>query len=149
MCAHLGVAQRTVRERPATGHVRPALQNAVLARAFPKTGGLTQAEYLDLECMPHALAAFVAAVQFAGDHNATVVARIQRPDIETSPGGGGGEDGITFLDTSLDTMKQLDVHGGAVSLVKVQIWECIPHVRMVGLVLSHPPNHFPRATANL
>ena len=79
MSAALGVPRRAVHLRPPIGS--PSDVNAILSRAFPKTGFLTPAEFVDLERMPYALEALAAAIQFAHEHNDTVVARIQRPDV--------------------------------------------------------------------
>ena len=113
VCAHLGLARRTVRDagKPDT---RPTFQNAVLSRAFPKTGILTPAEFCDLERKPFALSALVMATQYAYEHSETIVSRIQPPKSAPREDGDCDDDGehSWFIDMSADAMRQLDVSDG-------------------------------------
>ena len=111
VCAHLGLARSTVRDagRP---HTTPAYQNAVLFRAFPRTGFLTPAEFCDLERKPFALSALVMATQFAYEHSESIVARIQPPSCDAAEDDDDVAGAMT-IDLSADAMQQLDVveHG--------------------------------------
>jgi DNA mismatch repair protein MutS len=102
LCTHLGFPESRVRsaspELTLVG--KASYQDAVLRKVFPNTGFLTPAEYLDLERKPHALAALVAALQFAYEHNETIVARVMRPSREDAADGGM---------MSYNSLQQLDV----------------------------------------
>jgi DNA mismatch repair protein MutS len=109
ICAHLaGVPRARVHRRepsPSAQH-----RDDVLRKAFPVTGFLTPAEHVDLERRPYALEAFVAALQFAHEHNDSVVRRVQRPDLDTDA------DGVELMmQTSADALQQLDVVGPCVA----------------------------------
>lgn len=119
LCAHVGLTRRSVHERRYEANRDAVGQNLVLSRAFPKTGFLTPAEYVDLERRPHALAALVAAIEFAWEHNEAVVARVAQPTILSCGDGDGDgyEDGDgecggrppRMVDVGPDTLRQLDV----------------------------------------
>jgi DNA mismatch repair protein MutS len=100
LIAHMGLSGRMVHDRGGCNlHARSAYQDAVLRKVFTRIGFLSPAEHVDLERRPLALAAFVAALQFAYDHNETIVARVQRPDV--------ADDGELVLD--YNALRQLDV----------------------------------------
>jgi DNA mismatch repair ATPase MutS len=108
--AHLGLGVGVAAaERPPELCCGVALQNAVLARAFPSTGFLAPSEYVNLERMPNALAAFVLALQFVDEHGGLFSSqasqmrmrmRLQQPDVSA-------ED--RHMHTSADAFRQLDV----------------------------------------
>ena len=83
MCAYLGLPQQRIRMMTTAipELAKASYQDAVLRKVFPNTGFLTPAEYLDLERRPYALAALVAGLQFAYEHNESIVSRILRPTI--------------------------------------------------------------------
>lgn len=120
-CEHVGLPRRRVRgrERDADASNKNKLststhETAVLTKVFPDTGFLTVAEYLDLERKPVALTALVSALQFAYEHNETIVERIGRPEVVDD------DDGST-LDLGPDTLRQLDVIGPGSSLGLVSL----------------------------
>jgi DNA mismatch repair protein MutS len=110
--AHVGLSGRHVHNRTGSQDWRRctqvAFQSALLKKVFKRTGFLSPAEYVDLECKPHALAAFVAALQFAYDHNEKIVSFVSRPAVMGDGLGGGG--GLAMCHNAL---RQLDVVGPA------------------------------------
>ena len=85
----LGLPGAVVRDmRSPKSEMSVAYQDAVLRKVFtPEAMGfLTPAEFVDLERCPAGLAAFVAALQFAYDHDETVVGRLQRPAVPRAAG---------------------------------------------------------------
>ena len=108
LCAHVGLSRRTVHDRTAhAANVSTGYINAVLSRAFPKTGFLSPAEFVDLEQQPHALSAFVTAIQFAYEHNETIVERIQAPRVHTLTSSSSFS---KDMDMSPDALRQLDIN---------------------------------------
>jgi DNA mismatch repair protein MutS len=101
ICAHLGLPEQRVRIMTSTTPeiAKVSYQDAVLRKVFPNTGFLTPAEYLDLERRPYALAALVAGLQFAYEHNEAIVSRIMRPTISHEAAGM----------MSYNSLQQLDV----------------------------------------
>lgn len=73
-----GLGPRTSLTREAC-YAKLAYQNATLRWAFPETGLLTPIEFAGLERLPFAVTALVGLVEFAYQHNETVLERIQRP----------------------------------------------------------------------
>jgi DNA mismatch repair protein MutS len=65
---------------------KPLYQNEILRRAFSETGMLTPAEHCGLERQPLALASFVGVVDFAHQHNESIVARIAPPAVRDARG---------------------------------------------------------------
>jgi DNA mismatch repair protein MutS len=60
---------------------RRSVQEEILSRAYLETGMLSKIEYVGLEKKPLALASFVKALQFAFNHNETILAKIRVPSI--------------------------------------------------------------------
>ena len=56
-------------------------QKTMLERIFPNTGLLSIIEYLDLENMPFGLLSYVHVLDFAYEHNSTIVDKICKPNI--------------------------------------------------------------------
>jgi len=56
-------------------------QKTLLERIFPNTGMLSIIEYLDLENKPFGLLSYVQVLDFAYEHNATIVDKICKPNI--------------------------------------------------------------------
>lgn len=111
MCAHVGMRRRTVHDRSDKYKtlMSPARQNAILEKAYSNTGFLTPAEFVNLERNRDALIALVAAIEFAHEHNPSILSRIHVPEIVCS------EDETTqWMDLGPDTVRKLDV----VSLIK-------------------------------
>ena len=94
----LGLRPETCVERQLSKN-SPAYENAVLAKAYPDTGFLTPAEFVDLERRPCALAALVAGIEFAHEHCEASISRLQKPHFVQ---------GI-IMETSSDALRQLDV----------------------------------------
>ena len=102
LAAHAGLpAKFHARSMPEVA--RASYQDEVLRRAFPSTGLLTPAEFCNLERTPYALAAFVAVLRFAYEHDRRVVAGLARPERI---------DGDNAAVISFNAMRQLDVVGG-------------------------------------
>ena len=78
-----------------------AFQDAILKKAFPDTGFLSPAEYIDLERRPHALMAYVLGIEFAHDHCEASVQRLQKPVLQDGAGG--------TLRMSSDALRQIDI----------------------------------------
>ena len=55
-------------------------QSDFLLKLFPKHGLLSIFEYLDLERMPAATVAFIYLLDFAYDHNETIVRKLEKPE---------------------------------------------------------------------
>ena len=100
VCTCLGVPASKTRRFTVAQVSKVSYQDAVLRKVFPNTGMLTPAEFLDLERKPHALVALVAALQFAYEHNETIVTRVMRPSTDHD-----GSGGIM----SYNSLQQLDV----------------------------------------
>lgn len=77
-------------------------QEQLLRKVYPKTGMLSVWEFLDLERLPSATVAFVAALQFAYQHDERIVADIERPAVESLEG---------QLTLSYNAARQLDLAG--------------------------------------
>lgn len=77
-------------------------QEQLLLKVYPKTGLLSVWEYLDLERLPCATIAFVAALQFAYKHDERIVSEIERPAVESLEG---------QLTLSYNASRQLDLAG--------------------------------------
>ena len=75
---------------------------------FPNHGHLTPAEYVDMDRRPHALTAFVAALEFVYRHNEALLSEIQRPVVAAAP-----------AIMCYNALQQLDVIGGGSSLLSV------------------------------
>ena len=75
-------------------------QNAVLSKAYPSTGMLTPAEFIEMECSQQALSAFVSAVEFAYDHCEASVSRLQKPAFSRN---------AAFLMLSPEALRHLDI----------------------------------------
>jgi DNA mismatch repair protein MutS len=58
-----------------------AYQNQLLKKVFPSTGLLSVVEYIGLETRPMALLAFCYLLQFAYEHNETIIQKIRPPTI--------------------------------------------------------------------
>jgi len=56
-------------------------QKTMLERIFPNTGLLSIIEYLDLENMPFGLLSYIQVLDFAYEHNSTIVDKICKPNI--------------------------------------------------------------------
>ena len=56
-------------------------QKTMLERIFPRTGLLSIIEYLDLENMPFGLLSYIQVLDFAYEHNSTIVDKICKPNI--------------------------------------------------------------------
>ena len=56
-------------------------QKTMLERIFPKKGMLSIIEYLDLENKPFGLLSYIQVLDFAYEHNATIVDKICKPNI--------------------------------------------------------------------
>lgn len=63
---------------PAFGRV--AYQNAVFEKAYPNPGLVSAIEALDLERAPLLRLAFAYVLQFAYEHNETILSKLQRPE---------------------------------------------------------------------
>ena len=100
--SHVGMRRRFIHERPSKQS--PTHQNEVLKKAYPSTGFLTPAEFVNLERMPSAIQALVAAIEFAHDHNPAVVSRIHVPEVIDS-----AVNESIRVDIGPDTVHQLDV----------------------------------------
>ena len=104
VCAHVGMKRRSIHDRSDKYKVlmNPTRQNAVLEKAYPATGFLTPAEFVNLERNHNSLTALVAAIEFAHEHNPNVVSRIHVPEFED-------DDERACMDLGPDTVRQLDV----------------------------------------
>lgn len=60
---------------------RLAYQTQLLQKVFPDTGILSVLEYLGLERLPFATIAFVSILQFAFQHNDTILERLSKPTL--------------------------------------------------------------------
>ena len=62
-------------------YVTLAYQTAILQKAYPHTGMLKPIEYIDLETRLYGLLSFVYLINFAYEHNDTIISRISKPHI--------------------------------------------------------------------
>ena len=58
---------------------KPAYQNTILRKVYPQTGLLTPIEYVDLERRCDAIVSLVYLIQFAYEHNETIISYLRKP----------------------------------------------------------------------
>lgn len=114
VCAHAGLRRRAVHDRSDRykSMMSPARQNAILEKAYPNTGFLSPAEFVNLERRRDALIALVAAIEFAFEHNPSVISRIHVPEIVAIDACSDDDDETnerSWMDLGPDTVRQLDV----------------------------------------
>jgi len=62
-------------------YMQPSYQNAILMKAFQPKSMVSPIEWIGLERMPLALMTYCAMIQFAYEHNESIVKRIETPKV--------------------------------------------------------------------
>jgi DNA mismatch repair protein MutS len=85
LCNYLDLSRRVVHFKEDTDvkaeYYELNYQKTMLERIFPNTGLLSIIEYLDLENMPFGVLSYIQVLDFAYEHNATIVDKICKPNI--------------------------------------------------------------------
>jgi DNA mismatch repair protein MutS len=84
ICSYLEIDNRCVHNKLnnfPTELLSIKYQSQMLEKLFPKHGLYSVAEYLDLERKPFALTSYVYLIQFAVQHNDTILNQIGKPDV--------------------------------------------------------------------
>jgi DNA mismatch repair protein MutS len=92
--------------RMALSYHEKAYQEKILNKVFPNTGLLSPIEYIDMETTPLSLVSFLYLVQFAYEHNESIVMKISKPLIVDHSNG-------EYLTLAANSVLQLDIttHG--------------------------------------